>query len=59
MGEEKIEHIWAGRHSIIDIIEQSDGGNFTIRESERPERSVTLSRSMIPVLISIIRPLAK
>ena len=59
MTKEKIQHIYGGRDQLVDIIEHADGSNFTIRETERPERFVTLSRSMIPVLTDIIRPLAR
>ena len=54
-----MQHIYAGCDKLVDIVEQADGGNFTIRETERPGKSVTLSRSMIPVLIDLLRPLAK
>jgi len=59
MNEEKVQNICAGRHKIVDVVEHADGSNFTIRETERPENSVTLSRSMIPVLLKLLKPLAK
>lgn len=59
MGEEKVQHIYAGRNTMVDVVAHDDGGNFTIRDSERPERFVTLSRSMIPALVQLLKPLAK
>ena len=59
MDQDKVQRIFGGRHKVVDVIEHTDGGNFTIRDAERPERFVTLSRSMIPALIRLLRPLAK
>ena len=59
MDEEKVQHIFAGRNMLVDVVEHADAGNFTIRDAERPERFVTLSRSMIPALVRLLKPLAK
>jgi len=59
MEEKKVQHIFAGRDMMVDVVEHADGGNFTIRDAERPERFVTCSRSMIPALIRLLKPLAK
>ena len=59
MNNEKVQHIFAGRDSIMHVVVHDDRYNITIKETERPESSVTISRSMIPALIRILEPLAR
>ena len=53
---DKIHEITAGRHSVFEIVEHDDG-NFTIRETQHPERSITLPTSTRTVLINILQGL--
>jgi hypothetical protein len=59
MKAEKVQHIFGGRHSIVDVVPHDDHYNVTILETERPESSITISRSMIPALMQILEPLAR
>ncbi len=55
--KEKIHSISVGPHVIYEIVENEDEISLTIREAERPEKQITVSRSMVSTLIDILKPL--
>ena len=59
MNTEKVQHIFGGRHSIVHVVMHDDDYGISIRETERPESSVTISRSLIPALLRVLEPLAR
>jgi len=55
--DEKTHTISFDRRSVYEVVENADEVSLTIRETESPNKSVTILRSMVPNLINILRPL--
>jgi hypothetical protein len=56
--EEKIHPIYAGSCLVYEIVENPDViRTLTIRETQHPERCITIMRSMVPALIGILQQL--
>ena len=54
---EKIHTIAAGSRSVYEIVENSDTVSLTIRETQHPEKCITILRSMVATLIGVLKPL--
>ena len=53
---EKIHPICAGSRSVFEVVKNADViKTLTIRETQHPERCITIMRSMVPSLINILR----
>jgi hypothetical protein len=52
---EKIHTIGDGSRSIFEIVENSDTVSLTIRETQHPERRITIMRTMVPALIARLK----
>jgi len=52
--EKILDVIHVSEFPVYEIVEVSKGGNIKLRYVQNPDESITLVRSMIPRLISVL-----
>ncbi len=52
--ERILDVIHIGEFPIYEVVEVDEGGNIELRYVQNPEDSITLVRSVIPRLISVL-----
>ena len=56
---EKVVDIYAGSHSVFQVVKSEDGLTVTIRLTENHDHKIDLISSVVPTLIRVLQDITK